>query len=460
MSSPRIPIDVAEMVIDAVAAHGDFRTLARCVRVCKSWFSRSRYRLWHRLTLSRGEQLSAVCDTLTHDTSLRSMVQIVRLETPVPRSDADKPPPLPIAAIVVLLPYLGHITAWEFHGRFLPFEPILFPTSPAILACLRQYRALRKLVLQDCVFMTSLDLHRLANAFPALQDVRMDAKVHIYDALEFTHLRTLSPPPICTATFGGQVPGRRDHTHHAGTFALSADERYLLSDVAPPASSSSSIQARTSICVWTLATGSCEPHFLRYHDSALPGTDTKFHATALRQPQAQASNRHPALRRGRLARQSDDRPARAAPGGPPLPLARVLLLRRDARARRHARPLCLVLDTLTGATIASLDGGCHPALVRGVSPFVALSGDGRVAAIGRERLKWWLGGQNNEWWTWRLEDGTLRKVLGHEDGVSAVWIRALSRDGSVAGFATARGDVFFRDVGDRFGEPSSGIVLA
>ncbi|KAH9936869.1 uncharacterized protein BXZ73DRAFT_100283 [Epithele typhae] len=175
MSSPHFPIDVIEKIIDVLAARSDHTALRRCIRVCKSWHPRSRYHLWHRLIISRPDQLPVICNTFALDTSLSSVVQIVRLHG-APGTDVDEPGGFPIAAIVVLLPHLGHITTWEFHGRsgIIPRSPVYFTTFPSILACLPQYRAVRKLVLRDCYFLGALQLHRLVNTFPALQDVRME----------------------------------------------------------------------------------------------------------------------------------------------------------------------------------------------------------------------------------------------------------------------------------------------
>ncbi|KAH9932728.1 uncharacterized protein BXZ73DRAFT_101268 [Epithele typhae] len=378
MSSLRIPIEVAEVVIDAVAAQEDSsRALARCVLVCKSWFPRSRHRLWHRLIISRGEQLSAIYNTLARDTSLRSMIQIVRLEDTVLDSNVDQPTIFPIAAIVVLLPHLGHITAWEFHGRLRSSDQSLFPTSPAILA----------------------------------------SNVYIYDALTSSHLRTLSPPPICTASPFLRLRSRR---RRAGTLALSADERYLLSDVT--AISPSTPAAHTeSICVWTLDTGSCEPHFPQHRDSAPPGTDTQICATSLREHSSPAALDH----RPHVVAMCDNGTLLTAAAGSPDEVAAVRPagLPADLRSISHASfsadgtravvvgarrtPFCLVLDTFTGATIAVLDDRRDPTLYRDVDTIVDLSGDGRVVAIKITRSEWWL---------WRLEDGTMCAVPGRFDG--------------------------------------------
>ncbi|KAH9938787.1 uncharacterized protein BXZ73DRAFT_76295 [Epithele typhae] len=271
------------------------------------------------------------------------------------------------------------------------------------------------------------------------------ANVHIYDALVLTHLRTLAPPPISTAT-SGDVPGRWFHGRHTGTFALSADERYLLSDVALPFSPN-------SICVWTLADGSCEPHLLRYQDGSTPDiANADIYATALRQHSGSSPEpeRRPHVvvicKNGTLLTATVGAPDGAAtirPAGLPADLQSLEAASFSSDGTRvlvfHAMgpSVSLVLDTLTGATIASLDGR------RGLSPHTGtfarakLSSNGHVVAI-RDSV-------GSEWWLWRLEDGTLCKVPGHE-GRPNVRKWTLSPDASVVGFATEAGEVLFSGV--------------
>ncbi|KAH9938873.1 uncharacterized protein BXZ73DRAFT_99934 [Epithele typhae] len=570
MSSPRIPIDVAEAVIDTVAAHEDSGTLARCVRVCKSWSPRSRYRLWHRLIISRGEHLPTICNTLARDTFLRSIVQIVRLEASL-GSDVDPPKTLPIVAIMTIIQQLtqrprrnqmprwtalleivfspllergllhiappdystgaaeriseyGHIRepdrvvlspsgrwaastlwnpTWEpsnttvsecivwdsqtgkshpSHWYCLADSPLSYPASPSPFAFCPTETHWAIASLHDITVFplpvetasTSptdhsqpvgrIDLHldvlvmRLCWSRDGSQIFAQDvaAKIHIYDALAFTHLRTLSPPPIYTATSGEHVPEGLDYIRRPGILALSADERYLLSNVALSSSSTQS----NPIYVWTLADGSCESHFLGYHDSAISGTDTQFYATAIRQHSSPELEHPPHVvticRNGTLltaAVGSPDGVTTIRPAGLPADLQSIQDASFSSDGMRvlflgaKGTPYFLVVDTLTGATIASLDCGHYPSLFSGVLTIGVLSGDGQVVAIGDERLEPWLQ-QRPEWWLWRLEDGTLRKAVGHEDG-RFVRKCALSRDGSVAGFGTTGGDVFFRNVGDR-----------
>ncbi|KAH9936865.1 uncharacterized protein BXZ73DRAFT_100280 [Epithele typhae] len=328
ISSLHFPIDVVENFIDVLGDRGDHTALAQCIRVCKSWFPRSRYRLWHRLVISRGDQLPAICSAFARDTSLRSLVQIVRLHG-TPGSDVDKPGPLPIAAIVVLLPHLGHITAWEFYGRISP-----------------------------------------------------------------------------------------------------------------------------SICVWTLATSSCELHFLRHHDNTITRFESKIYATALRQHSSPEREDHrprvvAICRHGTLLTAAVGLPDAVTTIPPPGDFPTIHRASFSSDGTRllvtgdSPTPFRLVLDTLTGATIAGFDGGRYHALFRGVPTAAELSGDGQVAVIESEGS----GRGPSEWWLWRLEDGTPHRVLNREDR-QVVRKCALSRDGRVAGFATKEGAAFFRNVDD------------
>ncbi|KAH9936868.1 uncharacterized protein BXZ73DRAFT_76661 [Epithele typhae] len=247
------------------------------------------------------------------------------------------------------------------------------------------------------------------------------ANVHIYDALTFTHLRTLSPPPVYTQALGV--------VQRVSTLALSEDEQYLLSDVALPKNLSSTI-IRSSICVWALATGSCELHFLHHHDNATTGTYSGIYATALRQHSSPGREDHrlhvvAICNNGTVLTAAVGLPDAVTafrPAGLPASVRnipdRACFSSDGTRVLVAESTCCLVLDTLTGATIAGIDSGRFDALFRGVPDGAELSGDGRVAMIRGKRPQWWFGLQP-EWWLWRVEDGTLHQVLNFKDGPAA-----------------------------------------
>ncbi|KAH9936878.1 uncharacterized protein BXZ73DRAFT_76668 [Epithele typhae] len=205
--------------------------------------------------------------------------------------------------------------------------------------------------------------------------------------------------------------------------------------------------------------GEAEKAARRRRKLLVPRTYSGVYATALRQHSSPEREDHPPhvvaiCRDGTLLTAAVGFPdvvTTIRPAG--LPAGKLPPIRGASFSSGGARVLvvgsvfCLVLDTLTGATIAGIDSGRYDTLFRGVPESAELSGDGRVAMIQNVRLQRWIALPEPEWWLWKVEDGTLHQVLSCEDG-PAVWECALSQDGRVAGFATEKGEVFFRNVGD------------
>ncbi|KAH9933577.1 uncharacterized protein BXZ73DRAFT_100961 [Epithele typhae] len=176
MASERLPIEVAEQVIDALGAEivlaeiGRFSaltTLTSCARVHTRWLPRSRIHIWRKVKIFSLERLHSICETLQRSSDLRLWVHSVQLIGKF-KSNYSEPsePSFPWVAPVVLLPYLAHIDTWEIKSC-----RDVFP--PAVLACFRQYTAVKTLVITRSQFLTPLHVYRLAHAFPALHSLEL-----------------------------------------------------------------------------------------------------------------------------------------------------------------------------------------------------------------------------------------------------------------------------------------------
>ncbi|KAH9938765.1 uncharacterized protein BXZ73DRAFT_4951, partial [Epithele typhae] len=112
-SSPRVPIEVIEHIIDELGAAEDTAALIRCIQVNKDWVLRTRIHLWRTLTVSSRERLPILCAILDGNPTLQSLVEVVRLKPNRSVEDVrGHPRPFPVTAPIVLLPYLIHIQAW------------------------------------------------------------------------------------------------------------------------------------------------------------------------------------------------------------------------------------------------------------------------------------------------------------------------------------------------------------
>ncbi|KAH9938754.1 uncharacterized protein BXZ73DRAFT_44415 [Epithele typhae] len=172
MSSPRVPIEVIEHIIDELGAtEYSTRALARCIRVHKDWIPRTRVHLWRTLTVSSREQLPGICDTFDRNPTLQSLVKVVRLKPDrLVKPDAQRRRPFPVTAPIVLLPYLIHIQAWEFLGDWRT----TFPLRRAMLVSLGQYRDVKRVTLCGVQFKNLFHFYPLLYAFPAMEEIIMD----------------------------------------------------------------------------------------------------------------------------------------------------------------------------------------------------------------------------------------------------------------------------------------------
>ncbi|KAH9911364.1 uncharacterized protein BXZ73DRAFT_82839 [Epithele typhae] len=160
MASPRVPIEVIEHIIDELGAtEHSTAALARCIRVHKSWITRTRIHLWRTLTVSSSEQLPIIRATFDRNPTLRLLVEVVRLkpDRSVEHFARGRPRPFPFTAPIVLLPYLTHIQAWEFlaHGM----TP--FPLVQATLTSLCQYRDVKRVIIWGVKFKNMFHLYPL-----------------------------------------------------------------------------------------------------------------------------------------------------------------------------------------------------------------------------------------------------------------------------------------------------------
>ncbi|KAH9911047.1 uncharacterized protein BXZ73DRAFT_57372 [Epithele typhae] len=161
MTPPHVPIDVIETVLDEFGAQDDLGTLTVCALVCGAWFPRSRFLIWRTVTITSTDTLYSICKTLQRDPDLRLVIHAVRLKHIHSKS-------FPHTAPMVLLPYLPHLRRWDFRWPFSTMN-----LAKATIACFCQYKAVKTLVLRDCLFPTPLHVYRLIHAFPVLEDVQL-----------------------------------------------------------------------------------------------------------------------------------------------------------------------------------------------------------------------------------------------------------------------------------------------
>ena len=71
---PRIPIEIAENIIDFIP---DAATQRHCALVCRSWLPRSRVNIWRKVNLCSLRQVYALRDTLETASEVRSLVHVL-----------------------------------------------------------------------------------------------------------------------------------------------------------------------------------------------------------------------------------------------------------------------------------------------------------------------------------------------------------------------------------------------
>ncbi|KAH9945218.1 uncharacterized protein BXZ73DRAFT_96209 [Epithele typhae] len=165
-----------EQILDELDDQGDaVQTLKDCARVCSAWLPRARYHLWRKLTIDHPEKITLMIEAFNHAPELCKLVRTVRLRA----KDCPRDTNFPYVAPVILLPYLAHIDTWEVQ------HTLQFPLC--MLAALRQYTAVRKLVLECRMgYLPSsvLQLGKLLCAFPALQELSVSADMFGNNAAE------------------------------------------------------------------------------------------------------------------------------------------------------------------------------------------------------------------------------------------------------------------------------------
>ena len=241
MDRPRVPVEVAEHIIDFLA--WDVETLRSCVLVCRPWNSRSRYHLFYSVAVSSEchrspEALVRLFKSYPEIPSWVHSVTVVHGSTPAANPMASQT--VHDVAVIVLLPYLPHLIRWRFQGHqyfgaHCADELLVFRSTA--LMCLARYSCIESLQLGS-LQLSGRELSRIVACFPRLQNLDCSA-ITPYDEAEsniqvpasqfsrkaniqqltvsllhlsiLTLLRRTNPlhgPPLGTVGFSSQSPSR------------------------------------------------------------------------------------------------------------------------------------------------------------------------------------------------------------------------------------------------------------
>ncbi|KAH9928029.1 WD40-repeat-containing domain protein [Epithele typhae] len=185
-SSPPVPVEIWEAVVDVLGAGHEFESVAVCARVCTQWLPRSRLHIWREVYLNTIDQLASVRHALECTPQLRGLVASVHLHLfPAPMHD----PALFNSAPVVLLPYLPCVEVWRFEVFWAFGMPGFRAFSRFPGACFRKCSSIKTLELKNVHLPSPLHLYRLVACFPKLQNLRL-AAVKFTDELALPGSRT------------------------------------------------------------------------------------------------------------------------------------------------------------------------------------------------------------------------------------------------------------------------------
>ena len=128
--SPRVPIEVAEHIIDFL---GDVTTRQHGALVCKSWFPRSRVNIWRTIVLSRLSQVYALCDVLEKTPEVRGLIRVLAVSS-------QRAVAVTNTALFIILPFVPRL-----HSIYMGHETRNL--SPAASALISAHRNIRRLTL-------------------------------------------------------------------------------------------------------------------------------------------------------------------------------------------------------------------------------------------------------------------------------------------------------------------------
>ena len=169
MDRPRVPVEVGERIINFLAL--DVETLRSCALACRSWNSRSRYHLFYSVRVSHHRSPDELVQLFRTHPEIPSFVYSVTVYH-IPRAYADLTVGETVhdVAVIVLLPYLPHLTRWRFRGYRPSSQLELFAFRSAGLMCLPRYSCLESLQLRQ-LLLSNADLSRIVSSFPRLKNL-------------------------------------------------------------------------------------------------------------------------------------------------------------------------------------------------------------------------------------------------------------------------------------------------
>ena len=139
-SEPRVPIEIAEDILDELDGFREYAAIRVCARVCKKWLIRSQVLLWHTLIIENPGQLHSLRTVLQRTPGLGLLVVNVMIHTVEYGLRSYK---IHDTAPLVLLSYLPRVRTWDIqYSSYAQLRP--FSQSPASLACLSQYAGIRE----------------------------------------------------------------------------------------------------------------------------------------------------------------------------------------------------------------------------------------------------------------------------------------------------------------------------
>ncbi|KAI0713009.1 hypothetical protein C8T65DRAFT_574191 [Cerioporus squamosus] len=160
---PRVPLEVAENVIDLLSRH--VRSLRSCALTCRGWLPRARYHLMASIRVQSREDLYSICDYFR---SNPRMATLVRNLSVLPEKDEEALSLLDTTPVALLsrLPKLRSYTI-----RTLDWNqdyPISFHTTTLVHFKVN-LRHVEELTLGPSNFRTIAELARLLIALPRLR---------------------------------------------------------------------------------------------------------------------------------------------------------------------------------------------------------------------------------------------------------------------------------------------------
>lgn len=170
MDRPRVPVEAAEHIIDFLAL--DVKTLRSCALVCRLWNPRSRFRLFYSIAVCPKSHRTpdALLCLFRSRPEVPAMVHSMTVHYQIFADSVVRQPSIHDVAVIVLLPYLPHLTQWRFRGCQYSSvhrnDPFVLRSKA--LMCLAWYSCSTTLRLEYLRFSRG-DLSKIMSCFPQLQ---------------------------------------------------------------------------------------------------------------------------------------------------------------------------------------------------------------------------------------------------------------------------------------------------